>query len=228
MSDLWDMGNGIERDWIFQEFLIAVVFPIDSFPTEIHSSMLTLKLLHHYLCKSCTQTLPRVASPVLVGLPGGISLQTTRGISEVWAKNGYRWDFHSWCAQLKTSVTLHWNRWGKGQMQIAVSYHWHPHTNTADHCTPCGTDTPAHVTFMGQAFCRISKSLVMAITLTLHAWHLLWGWAIQNWFKDLKQQNITGVNHVSGLVLDEETEFACLVLSYSSLTSKCRVTPLLL
>lgn len=57
-------------------------------------------------CKSCTQTLPRVTSPVSVELPRGISLQTTRGISEVWAKNGNRWYFHSWCAQLKTSVTL--------------------------------------------------------------------------------------------------------------------------
>ena len=40
----------------------------------------------------------------------------------------------------------------------------------------------------------------------------LWGWAILNWFKDIKQQNVTRVNHLSALLSDEEAQFACAVL----------------
>lgn len=213
------MGKGIE--YFRSSWLLSVSYRSLHYSDTFLSSYTEVTAFTSW-CKSCTQTLPCVTSPVLVEVPRGISLQTTRTISEAWAKNGNRWDFHSWCAQLKTSVTL--CSWGKGQVQIAVSCHWHPHTNNSG---------PLHWSF---STCHLSdggflqnlKRLVMVITLSLHAQRLLWGWAIQNWFKDLKQQNVAGLNHLPGLVADEETEFACAMFSYSSLTSKCRATlPLL-
>lgn len=122
------------------------------------------------------------------------------------------------CTLINIRCTLHWNRQGKKQLQDQR----HPYTNTSGplHFLRHWPFSTGHLS--GQAFCRIPKSLVMTISLSLHAWHLLWGWAIQNWFKDLKQQNARHINHLSALMSDEETRFVCAVLSYNSLTSKCR------
>lgn len=76
---------------MFQEFLDAEVFSKDRFATQLHSSILTSKLLHHYSLAGvkvylpCTQTLPCVTSPILVELHGGSvwPVKTTRWISEV-------------------------------------------------------------------------------------------------------------------------------------------------
>lgn len=61
--------EGIERDLIFWEFLVAEVFCKDPSATQLHSSILTPRLLQGSLAGvkvylPCTQTLPRVASPV--------------------------------------------------------------------------------------------------------------------------------------------------------------------
>lgn len=122
------------------------------------------------------------------------------------------------CTLINIRCTLHWNRQGKKQLQDQRR----PCTNTSGplHFLQHWPFSTGHLS--GQAFWRIPESLVMTISLSLHAWYLLWGWAIQNWFKDLKQQKVRHINHLSALMSDEETQFVCAVLSYNSLTSKCR------
>lgn len=122
------------------------------------------------------------------------------------------------CTLINIRCTLHWNRQGKKQLQDQR----HPCTNTSGplHFLRHWPFSTGHLS--GQAFCRIPESLVMTISLSLHAWHLLWGWAIQNWFKDLKQQKVRHINSLVCTHVRWGNTICAFVLSYNSLTSKCR------
>lgn len=113
------------------------------------------------------------------------------------------------CTVKNFSYTLHWNRWGKRQVQIAVSYHWHPHTNTSGSLHslwhwPFSTCPLPGAGFLQNLqkpnYGHQPQSSCMAPAL---------GFSYSTSFKDLKQQNVTGVNHLSELVSDEETICLC-------------------